>query len=561
MKNVKVMDKKKKESPFIYSSEAEELQNPPNKQFYIKDGWYKAIVQSAMEGFFLADHQNNILDVNDSYCNMVGYSRDELLSMNVSDIDIDLASFSEDVQTKIAQMHRTDGSTFEARHRCKSGRIIYLMVSYKYINIGADSFIFCFHRDITEQKKVFRQLKESEELYRSLIDLGGKVGEAVVMIKDTKTIKGKQIYISDKWADMTGYSREELLKMSVFDIVSPDENDNIFQIEHGHIQNDDPTTPMELYVHRKDGSEFPVELTSAFSNYQGNKVNVAYIRDITERKKIEKELKAYQTNLEELVNKRTEALEQANKELEILYENEKQYRLAIEEQISSRINFVRTLVHELKTPLTPMIGTSSILMEKAEDKNLLRMAKNINRGAQNLNRRVTDLMDFVTGEFDQIQLHYAEIDPVKLLMDIVTYVAPESEIKKQYLILNIKQHLPIVQADEDRLRQVLLNLLNNAMKFTPPEGRIIISGEVDDKELIFKVEDEGCGIDDEEKDEIFQAKSGLNINYKKPDSFGIGLPLSKMLVELHGGKISVESQKGIGSKFTFSIPLKNNKRR
>jgi signal transduction histidine kinase len=202
-----------------------------------------------------------------------------------------------------------------------------------------------------------------------------------------------------------------------------------------------------------------------------------------------------------------------------------------------------------------MIGTSSILLEKLEDKNMLRMAKNINRGAQNLNRRITDLMDFVTGEFEQIQLKYTEIDPVKLLMDIVAYVTPESEIKKQYLILNIKQQLPIIQADEDRLRQVFLNLINNAMKFTPPEGRITISGEVDNEKLIFKVEDEGCGIDEEEKDEIFQAKSGLNINYKKPDSFGIGLPLSKMLIELHGGEISVDSQKGIGSKFIFSIPI------
>jgi signal transduction histidine kinase len=164
-------------------------------------------------------------------------------------------------------------------------------------------------------------------------------------------------------------------------------------------------------------------------------------------------------------------------------------------------------------------------------------------------------MDFVTGEFDQIQLQYLEVDPVRLLTDIVVYVIPESEIKKQYLILNIKSNLPMIYADEDRLRQVLLNLLNNALKFTPPSGRIIISGQSQDDRLIVEIEDEGCGMDEEEKREIFNTKYNFKINRGKPDSLGLGLPLSKMLIELHGGEIWFESRKGNGSKFSFSIPV------
>jgi PAS domain S-box-containing protein len=559
MRQIKTL-KKRGEFPFVYISEAKEVQKPLNEQFYIKDSWYKAIIQSAMEGFFLADKRHNILDVNDSYCSMVGYSRNELLSMNIKDIDIDLAESSDDVQIKIAQMHRADGSFFEAMHRCKSGQIIYLMVSYKYINIGADSLIFCFHRDITEQKKIYKQLKESEELYHSLIDLGGKVGEAVVMFKDTKTIKGKQIFTSDKWVDMTGYSRNELRKISIYNIVSSIEDDNNQAWLQPLIHNNDPISPVELHVQRKDGIKFPVELTTTSSIYHGERVYVAYIRDITERKKIENELKGYQLYLEELVNRRTDALEKANKELEILYKNEKECRIEIEEQTNIRTNFIKTLAHELKTPLTPMLGTGSILIDRSEeigDETLLRMARNINRGAEHLNRRITDLMDYVSGVSDRIQLQYGEVDPVKLLSQTVTYVTPEAEIKRQSLLLHIKNHLPILYADEDRLRQVILNLLNNAMKFTPPEGHITVSADLMDSKLIVEVEDDGCGIDESEKEKIFQSEGKLETEVRKHDGFGIGLPLSKMLIELHGGKIWCESEKGHGSKFSFYIPVKS----
>jgi PAS domain S-box-containing protein len=398
-------------------------------------------------------------------------------------------------------------------------------------------------------------LAESEELYRSLIELGGNVGDAVVMLGNTEPDKGKQVFVSNKWADITGYSKEELADKSFYDIVCPIDEDvsTNKKIINTEILFD---CPLELNVLQKNGGILPIEISCGTNIYQGQQVVVVYIRDISKRKRFEDDLKKHQQYLQDLVTSRTEELQKVNMKLGKSYEEGKELRLEIERQLNSKVNLVRAMVHELKTPLTPMIGTSKIMMDRLQGNSLHRMARNIYRGAENLNRRITDLMDYVSGTFEEIQLHCDEMDAVKLLSETIAMVTPEAEVKNQYIVLNVKRPIPEVYADEDRIRQVLLNLLNNALKFTPSEGHINVTIDFNGSKILISIEDDGCGIAEEEQNDIFNYKKALEFNHRKRDSFGIGLPLSKMLVELHGGEIWFESQKGRGSKFSFSIPLK-----
>ncbi len=375
------------------------------------------------------------------------------------------------------------------------------------------------------------------------------------MLDNTEQNEGRQAFVSNKWIDMTGYSKEELMDKSFYDLVCPVDN-------YSTIGNKNTTLrkmlngPLELNVLQKDGDILPIEISCGTNFYQGQQVIVVYIRDISKRKRFEDDLKKHQQYLQDLITLRTGELHKSNVKLEKSYEEEKELRLELERQLNSKVNLVRAMVHELKTPLTPMIGTSKIMMDRLQDNSLLRMARNIYRGAENLNRRITDLMDYVSGTFEEIQLHCDEMDAVKLLSETIAMVTPEAEVKKQYIVLNVKKPIPAVYADEDRIRQVLLNLLNNALKFTPSEGHINVTIDLDGSKILISIEDEGCGIAEEEQNEIFNYKKALEFNHRKRDSFGIGLPLSKMLVELHGGEIWFESQKGRGSKFSFSIPLK-----
>jgi PAS domain S-box-containing protein len=157
-------------------------------QYNIINDWYKAVIQNATEGFFLSDLNGNILYVNDAYCKMSGYSRAELLAMNAADLILKTAAEVKKFQSNTERTISDGESSFEIKNRRKDGRVIDLAVSYKYMDVGP-GFIFCVHRDITEQKEINKQLIESEERYNALVALGGRVGEAVVIMQDIRMRK------------------------------------------------------------------------------------------------------------------------------------------------------------------------------------------------------------------------------------------------------------------------------------------------------------------------------------------------------------------------------------
>jgi len=505
----------------------------------IADERYKAVIQSAVEGFCLLDMDGNILDVNDSFCSMHGYSHEELLTVKIQDIDVryikEPAQFEKDTPKPIG-----NSSAFqEVKHRRKDGQIIDVAVSCKYLNI-IPGLIFCFHRDITEQKKLFQQLEESEERYRALIELGDRVGEAVVMLQDTDKGKGMQTFVSDKWLYITGYSREELLGMSFFDILHPKYHRDSIRRHKRKINGNKIPEHFEMSIIRKDSTEVPIEVTSAYSTYQGKKVNVAYIRDISELKRIEKNLKQYHSNLVRLVEERTAELERANNNLVNMSQ--------------SKTEFIQAIIHELKTPITPIQAASEVLIAELPEGPLQDLAKQIHRGAQNLNLRVDELRDVARSERGFLKINRQPLDIEQLIKDTVAYITPEAKAKNLSIYLNIINNLPVITGDRERICQVLLNLINNAIKFTQAGGSITIQALRERDEIIVEVQDTGRGMSKTELQHLFKPYYKPNIK-KQSDGLGLGLVLSKKFIELHGGRIYAESRKHKGSIFKFTLPI------
>ena len=328
----------------------------------------------------------------------------------------------------------------------------------------------------------------------------------------------------------------------------------------------------EVIKKRKDGTRFlSYARVSVFRDKSGNIVNfLSTQHDVTEQRRVEKELAEYRNHLEELVEQRTAELAKASQQLKAeiterqkaeerikeLYQREKGLRKELEKEINTRVELTRGLIHELKTPLTPMLGSSELLIDRIQDEGLLRIAKNINRGIRNLNNRINDLMDLARAEIGRLQLRYLNVDIQQMLHEVVDYLAPAAEKKEQQLTLEIPSSLPMINADEDRLRQIILNIVNNAMKFTPMKGKINLKAEVMDSQLIVEVKDNGCGITMKDQKNLFQPHYTMQTNGEELSGLGIGLPLCKMLVELHGGGIWVSSRRGQGSTFSFSIPLR-----
>jgi len=255
------------------------------------------------------------------------------------------------------------------------------------------------------------------------------------------------------------------------------------------------------------------------------------------------------------INGMLEALQRTKDELQKLYEREKTLRQELETEINKRVEFTRALVHELKTPLTPVLASTELLLQKTEDEILLGLAQNISQGASNLNRRIDELLDLARGEIGMLRLNLEPIDPMQLLQQIAYEEVSVALRNRQSLNVEFPSSLPTIRADEERFRQVVLNLMNNAFKFTPAGGKITLRAREKGANLVVEVQDTGRGISRADQKLLFEPYRSLESDKEHLSGLGLGLSLAKMLVELHGGQIWVKSKKGKGSTFGFSLPL------
>ncbi len=295
------------------------------------------------------------------------------------------------------------------------------------------------------------------------------------------------------------------------------------------------------------------QVLSRLSRLSKSILSIATSGDISKRVSVtgEDELSV----LSGTINGMLATLQESEDWLRELYNKEKELRRELEAEIDKRIEFTRALVHELKTPITPVLAASELLLEELKEEPLLVLVQSINRGASNLNRRIDELLDLAKSEIGTLRLNAQAIDPAPLLQDIVTNAILVASRNRQSISLEIPSPLPQVWADEERLRQVVMNLVNNALKFTPEGGQITLSAREDGANLIVEVQDTGRGLSAEEQQRLFEPYYRLESDRERFSGLGLGLALCKQLVELHGGQIWVKSQKGKGSTFGFSLPL------
>jgi len=260
------------------------------------------------------------------------------------------------------------------------------------------------------------------------------------------------------------------------------------------------------------------------------------------------------SNVAGTINKMLAALQESEAKLQALYQEEQILRQKLQAEIDKRVEFTRAVVHEIKTPLTPVVTASELLLEELKEEPALGLVRSINKGAYNLNQRIDELLDLARGEVGMLNLSPASVNLIPLLQEIAKDMIPVAQQNGQSLNLELPQSLPSAWADEDRLRQVILNLINNAIKFTPEGGKITLRAKKDGANLVVEVQDTGQGISKEDQHWLFEPYYQIGGETARWRGLGLGLSLSKKLVELHRGSIWVKSQKGRGSTFGFSIP-------
>jgi len=376
------------------------------------------------------------------------------------------------------------------------------------------------------------ELRESEEHYRLLAENATDV----IYVMDMNL---KLTYVSPSVARLTGHSVEEALSLSLDKIMTPASFEHAKDVFAEEMSRETEETKdltrsrtLELEIRRGDGSTVWVEaIMTALRDQEGRITGILGVaRDITKRRKAEDKLQE-------------------------LYHKERTLRQTLEAEIKKRIEFTRALVHELKTPVTPVMASSELLLQKLKGEPLYGLAQNINQGANNLNRRIDELLDLARGEVGMLRLNPEPMDSRQLLQRIVEEEIPVAMRNNQTLTAQLPDSLPVIVADEERFRQIVLNLVNNAVKFTPPGGKITLKARLERDNLVVEVQDTGVGISKDDQKLLFEPYRSLESDRERLSGLGLGLSLSKKLVELHGGRIWVKSEKGKGSTFGFSIPL------
>ncbi len=370
--------------------------------------------------------------------------------------------------------------------------------------------------DITDRVRAEEALKESEERYKLLSEL---TFEGILIHKN-----GLALLVNRSFCNMVGYSEEELIGKDIVRLIVYPEDFNIIQ---QNIENN-ITTPYEIRGIKKDGTIFPAEIEAKTFYINDEKRRVAAVRDITLRK-------------------------QAQKELE---ESEEQLR----ELNATKDKMLSIISHDLRNPFVQMVELSKIIGNSLQNNDLeevkmyLSMVQRISERGHTL---LMNLLDWSRNQTGRLDLNIEIFDISRVILETCDLVSPA--VHRKNIELRYEPVKCMVQADKNMVTTVLRNLIGNAIKFSFPGGVVIIKNVEMNNESIIKVIDFGIGMKEEHQQMLFDlSKNFTNVGTDKEKGSGLGLILCKEFVEKNNGTLTMESEYGKGSTFSFTLPLAEN---
>ncbi|WP_367274827.1 PAS domain S-box protein [Microcoleus sp. CAWBG556] len=473
------------------------------------------------------------IEVNESFCRMIGYTHDQIIGKTAVDLNF-WASLGE--RDRMIQMLRNQTAlhNYELRFRKKNGTERTALLSIETIDIDGEACFLSISSDITDRQKAETALREAEEKYRNIYE------NALNGIFQTAA-DGTYLSANPALAELYGYeSPAELIaaqpnfKNQLY--VKPNRRSEFVALidEYGILSN------FESEIYRKDGSIIWIsENCRAVCDPAGNLLyHEGFIKDITDSKQAQ--IKMEQAK---------EAAEAANK---------------------AKSTFLANMSHELRSPLNAVIGFAQVMIrsknlspENQEDVGI------ILRSGEHLLTLINQVLDLSKIEAGRTTINEKSFDLYRLLDDLEDMFALKAEEKDLQLIFDRDAEVPhYISTDEVKLRQVLINLLNNAIKFTSQGGvsvqvkggkRNLHKNSADEMpgrySLHFEVQDTGAGIATEEIHQLFEAFVQTTTGKDSQEGTGLGLAISRQFVQLMGGEITVSSEVGKGALFQFDIQV------
>ncbi|EFI35907.1 multi-sensor hybrid histidine kinase [Desulfonatronospira thiodismutans ASO3-1] len=435
--------------------------------------------------------------------------------------------------------------------------------AYDKKDVEVISFFADVTWDLVQQKRTQEALQNSQARLKTITD----AAQTAIIMMDAQ---GYVSYWNPAAETILGYARDEAIGRDLHELIMPSRYTEDFHASFPEFQSTGQGNAVgrttELYALTKNGREIPVELSLSSVLIQGQWHAIGIVRDITEKKQAQEELQRNARNLE-LKNAELDAA-----------------RINAEEATKAKSEFLANMSHEIRTPMNGVIGMTGLLLDTDLDSEQQHYARTVRSSAESLLTVINDILDFSKIEAGRLDIETVDFDLEAMLRDFSGMMAVKAEEKGLELICSMDPNVPsMVRGDSGRLRQILMNLVGNAVKFTEHgEVEIKVSRMVNDEcenpnaetqenshdlyrssfttqhscLMHFSVRDTGIGIPEDKQDSLFESFSQVDASTtRKFGGTGLGLAISRQLAEIMGGTAGLESVEGRGSTFWFTVRL------
>ncbi len=481
---------------------------------------FRTFVDHASDAFFVQDAQLGNVDVNRQACLSLGYTRDELVGMTPLEFDPDVTpAMLEEFRRRL---DAGETVVFESRHLRKDGSVFPVEVRARPYWERGRRFTVALARDITEHKQAEQALRQSERRFRTL-------AEALPLMVWTAEPDGVTDYFNPHTTEYTGLTLDQLRGWEWRSTIHPEELPQCLELWTHSIATGEPYD-IEFHVRRADGT-FRWHLARALALRDDSGRITKWFgscMDIDDQKRAQ-----------EALREAKEAAEAANR---------------------AKDEFLANVSHEIRTPMNAILGMTELVLDTPLTEDQRQCLKTVQSAADNLLGLMNDLLDFSKIEAGKLVLDPADFSLRSAVSDTLHALAIRAHKKGLELVCHVQPEVPdALVGDAARLRQVLLNLVGNAIKFTD-QGEVVVRVEVatdpvpeDEVGLSFVVSDTGIGIPPEQQERIFGAFEQEDTSTtRRYGGTGLGLTIAARLVAMMGGTITVDSRPRRGSTFSFT---------
>jgi len=502
---------------------------------------FRTFVDHAADALFIFDaEQGTIVEVNRQACESLGYTRQELVGTTGAAFHLE----SERVHLERAAAGQTIVHTHH--HRRKDGTLFPVEVNTSQFSYGGRCFLLKVARDITEQKRAEDALRRNE----AYLAEGQRLAHMGSWAWSPATLQS--LYWSEEMLRIYGFNPQDGVPTAetFWQRIHPEDLDRTRELLL-HVAAGNEAYEHDHRIVLPDGTVKHIHaIGHPVLDEKGQVAEyVGTAMDVTERKLAEEELRKHRENLEEMVRHRTEQLAEA--------------KARAEAANREKSRFLASMSHELRTPLNAVLGFSRLLKREPDVTPHQRETLDIIvRSGEHLLNLINNVLDMAKIESGRMNLEESEVDLHQLLHEMQSLMGVGAVEKGLRFALERDPDLPqFIAVDAGKLRQVLLNLLGNAIKYTDSGGvkltaRLARTQGADKAEIRFEVTDSGPGIPQEDRQRIFAPFVQLGGHVSSQAGTGLGLAICKQYVELMGGQIGVTSGPAQGSLFHFTIPAR-----